>query len=213
METALVLVAELEPIAAKITEFHIDDQTIYEATEFRAELKAFKKRVEDAEEAIARPLKTAWEQAREPYLALRKKVDETERLLNKRLSDYAAAENAKRIKREQEERQRQLEALKAAQIEAEKKQDVDTVIALAEAQVHVETKPQEDKLRSVEIGKVKVSFRDNWLYRVIELDDVPAEYTYKALDSQKVNDAIKRGVREIKGLEIYNQPIPVQGRA
>lgn len=207
MELALILSSELEPITAKITEFHIDDQSIYEATEFRTELKAFKRRVEDAETTTAKPLKEAWEAAREPFLALRKKIDETERLLNKRLSDYAAAENAKRLAREQEERQRQLAALKAAQIEAEKKQDVDTVIALAEAQVHVETKPQEDKLRSVEIGKAKVSFRDNWVHQIVDITQVPREYF--SIDPAKINAAIKAGARDIPGLRIFNQPIPV----
>ena len=195
METALMLVADLEPIQAKIVDFHINNDTIWEAAEFRKELKAFRKRVEDAETVTAKPLKEAWEAAREPYLALRKKVDEVEKLLNKRLSDWNAAENERRRIAEQKERARQLEALKAAQAEAEKKMDVETVLALEEAQVHVETKPQENKLRSVDTGSAKISFRDNWVFDVTDPMQVPPEYL--TVDAGKVRDAIKAGKREI----------------
>lgn len=210
METAIVLVRDLEPITAKITDFTITNDTIYEATEFRAELKAFRKRVEDAEALTAKPLKEAWEAAREPFLALRKKVDETEKLLNKRLSDWQAAENARRWAIEQKEREAQRLALEAAQKEAEKKADVDTVIALQEAITHVETKPQENKLRSVATGSAKISWRDNWVYELVDLTQVPREYLM--LDSAKANQAIRAGARDIAGLRIYNQPIPVQGK-
>lgn len=203
----LILMREFAPLQARITEFHISDETIYEAAEFRAELKAFRKRVENAEAITAKPLKEAWEAARTPYLALRKKIDEVESLLNRRLSEYAAAENERRRQIEQREREVQLAALKAAQEEAEKKADVDAVIALEEAQAHVETKPQENKLRSVEIGTAKVSFRDNWTYEITNAAELPREYLCP--DTAKINAAVKAGKREIPGLRIFNQPIPV----
>lgn len=207
METALTLVAELDPIQARIVQFHIDGDTIGEAAEFRSELKAFRKKVETAEAITAKPLKEAWEAARTPFLALRKKIDEVESLLNKRLSEYAAAENERRRQIEQRERETQLAALRAAQAEAESKADVDAVIALEEAQTHVETKPQENKLRSVEIGTAKVSFRDNWTYEITNASELPREYLCP--DTAKINAAVKGGAREIPGLRIYNQPIPV----
>lgn len=212
MEAALVLVRDLEPITARITDFEISNDTIYEATDFRAELKAFRKRVEDAEAVTAKPLKEAWEAAREPFLALRKKVDETEKLLNKRLSDWQAAENARRWEIEKRERGAQRLALEAAQKEAEKAGDVDTVIALEEAVMHVETKPQENKLKSVATGTSSMSFRDNWVFEIIDLAKVPDAYTVRAVSKAAVDAAIKAGTREIAGLHIWNQPIPVQGR-
>jgi len=205
--TEMILMSEFAPLQARITEFHISSETIYEAAEFRAELKAFREKAAVSEKEIVAPLKKQYEDARAPYLALRKKIDEVESLLNKRLSEYAAAENERRRQIEQREREVQLAALKAAQEEAEKKADVDAVIALEEAQAHVETKPQENKLRSVEIGTAKVSFRDNWTYEVINAAELPREYLCP--DTAKINAAVKAGKREIPGLRIFNQPIPV----
>jgi hypothetical protein len=205
--TEVILMTEFAPLQARITEFHITDATIYEAAEFRSELKAFREKAAASEKEIVSPLKKAYEDARAPYLALRKKIDEVESLLNKRLSEYAAAENERRRLIEQREREVQLAALKAAQEEAEKKADVEAVIALEEAQAHVETKPQENKLRSVEIGTAKVSFRDNWTYEITNASELPREYLCP--DTAKINAAVKGGAREIPGLRIYNQPIPV----
>jgi len=205
--TEMILMSEFAPLQARITEFHISDETIYEAAEFRAELKAFREKAAVSEKEIVAPLKKQYEDARAPYLALRKKIDEVESLLNRRLSEYAAAENERRRQIEQREREVQLAALKAAQEEAEKKADVDAVIALEEAQAHVETKPQENKLRSVEIGTAKVSFRDNWTYEITNAAELPREYLCP--DTAKINAAVKAGKREIPGLRIFNQPIPV----
>lgn len=205
--TELILMREFAPLQARITEFHISDETIYEAAEFRAELKAFREKAAVSEKEIVAPLKKQYEDARAPYLALRKKIDEVESLLNRRLSEYAAAENERRRLIEQREREVQLAALKAAQEEAEKKGDVEAVIALEEAQTHVETKPQENKLRSVEIGTAKVSFRDNWTYEITNAAELPREYLCP--DAAKINAAVKAGKREIPGLRIFNQPIPV----
>ena len=205
--TEMILMSEFAPLQARITEFHISDETIYEAAEFRAELKAFREKAAVSEKEIVAPLKKQYEDARAPYLALRKKIDEVESLLNRRLSEYAAAENERRRLIEQREREVQLAALKAAQEEAEKNADVEAVIALEEAQTHVETKPQENKLRSVEIGTAKVSFRDNWTYEITNAAELPREYLCP--DTAKINAAVKAGKREIPGLRIFNQPIPV----
>jgi len=205
--TEMILMSEFAPLQARITEFHISDETIYEAAEFRAELKAFREKAAVSEKEIVAPLKKQYEDARAPYLALRKKIDEVESLLNRRLSEYAAAENERRRLIEQREREVQLAALKAAQEAAEKNADVEAVIALEEAQTHVETKPQENKLRSVEIGTAKVSFRDNWTYEITNAAELPREYLCP--DTAKINAAVKAGKREIPGLRIFNQPIPV----
>lgn len=205
--TEMILMSEFAPLQARITEFHISDETIYEAAEFRAELKAFREKAAVSEKEIVAPLKKQYEDARAPYLALRKKIDEVESLLNRRLSEYAAAENERRRLIEQREREVQLAALKAAQEAAEKNADVEAVIALEEAQTHVETKPQENKLRSVEIGTAKVSFRDNWTYEITNAAELPREYLCP--DTAKINAAVKAGKREVPGLRIFNQPIPV----
>lgn len=205
--TELILMSEFAPLQARITEFHIDSETIYEAAEFRAELKAFRDKAAASEKEIVSPLKKAYEDARAPYLALRKKIDEVESLLNKRLSEYAAAENERRRQIEQRDRAAQLDQLKKAQEKAEESGDVEAVIALETAQTHVETKPQENKLRSVEIGTAKVSFRDNWTYEITNASELPREYLCP--DTAKINAAVKGGARDIPGLRIYNQPIPV----
>lgn len=209
METALTLVAELDPIQAKIVEFHINGDTIDEAAEFRAELKKFRKRVEAAETTTAKPLKDAWEAAREPFLALRKKIDETEKLLDGRITAWNVAENERRRIADQKERARQLEALKLAQAEAEKNADVETVIALEVAQTHIEDKPQENKLKSINTGKAKLSFRDNWVAVIEDESRVPDEYWI--IDTSKLDGFAKRtkGTQQIPGVRIENRPTPV----
>lgn len=209
METALTLVSELLPLKAQITDFYIDNDTVNEAAEFRSSLKAFRKRVESAEEETARPLKTAWEAAREPFLDLRKQIDATEKLLNKRLSDWNLAENARRAEADRKERERQRLALEAVQKEAEQKGDIETVIAMETAVTHVENMPQQNKLKSVDTGKAKLSFRDNWKFEVGQFDKIPDEYTVRAINEAAIMRAIAAGVRQIPGLIIYNEPVPV----
>lgn len=46
---------------------------------------------------------------------------------------------------------------------------------------------------------------DAWTFKVIDLSQVPREYL--CIDTQAVNRAIKDGIREINGLEIYNERV------
>lgn len=67
----------------------------------------------------------------------------------------------------------------------------------------LEVKDIEKKVES-DYGN-KVSYVKKWVYRLIDINQVPAEYSKKVVDDEKIKYAIKIGRREIPGIEIYEE--------
>ncbi len=53
--------------------------------------------------------------------------------------------------------------------------------------------------------KGSVQFPQKWGYEVEDMARVPKEYRVEVLDTKKINEAIKKGLRTIKGLKIGPQ--------
>lgn len=141
-------------------------------------------------------------------------VDEVRKKLEKKMSTYEAEESARRRKEEEEKRAaevKQLEENKKDQIEAAaESNNADLLDAAIETEEQIKVKQAEP----VQVAKVKAygevtqtTWRNNWKYEVIDETLVPAEL--KSTDKKKVMDKIDSGTREIPGLRIYNEKIPV----
>jgi len=133
-------------------------------------------------------------------------LESADAILKPRVRDFMEAE---RKKREEAERL-------AAAKEAEDKRKADEAMAEA-AKLEEEGKTEQalealDKATEIEETREKAVIpealktegmhtRKTWKYREIDLTKVPMKYF--TLDSRKVNTAIKAGVREIPGLQIY----------
>jgi hypothetical protein len=91
------------------------------------------------------------------------------------------------------------------QLEAKKERERQALLAKEEAEKllsgqKLNSKPE--PIRPVS-PNVKVSTQTVWLYEVADLSKVPREYL--DIDTAKVNQAIKAGVREIPGLKIRSE--------
>lgn len=51
------------------------------------------------------------------------------------------------------------------------------------------------------------SLRENWDFEVADLRQVPDEYLMTVVDVDRVRNAIRSGIRHIKGLNIYNKTV------
>lgn len=141
-------------------------------------------------------------------------LEKADKILKPRVRDYMEAE---RIKREEAERL-------AAEKEAEDKRKADEAMAEA-AKLEEEGKTEEalealDKATEIEETREKVAIpealktegvhtRRNWTYRVINEALIPRDCLSE--DSKKINAKIKAGIREIPGLQIY-QDVSVSTR-
>lgn len=141
-------------------------------------------------------------------------VEKAKETLGPRVAVYLEAERKKRemaerqaaIKEAEEKRQADEAMAKAAKLEEEGKTD-EALEALDEATEIEETR---EKAVIPEAPKVEgIHTRRNWTYRVIDETKIPRKCL--SYDSKKINALIKAGVREIPGLQIY-QDVSVSTR-
>jgi len=134
--------------------------------------------------------------------AARKAKDELQAKLN------AEAAEANRKAREEAARKAEEDARKNAASQAEI--DAAKKAAEEEAAKHAIEAPtipdpvfqKTDTVTRTETGASAFS-RKPWKYEIENLAEVPDEYTERVINHQAVKDAIKQGVREIKGIRIY----------
>lgn len=136
--------------------------------------------------------------------AARKAKEELQRKLD------AEAEEANRKAREEAARKAEEEARKNAASEAEiaaaKKAAEEEA---AKHNIEAPTIPdpvfqKTDTVTRTETGAAAFS-RKPWKFEVENLAEVPEEYTKRVINDQAIKDAIKQGVREIKGIRIYQE--------
>lgn len=193
------------------------DDVTAKATDFAKMLKVEVKEIEATRVAIKEPVLAATRQIdgagrklSEPLVAASSEVE-------KRITAYLRIKEQEARRAAEEEAQRreaEAQALLDQAAEAEASGDIDGAAeiveqaeavgaAIATAAAVVEAPAQELTRVRTSIGST-TALRDNWLYRVKKITDVPAPYLQ--LNDAVIKAAIKSGVREIDGLEIYNEP-------
>jgi len=149
-----------------------------------------------------------------PYLD---SLEEIRRILERqKIIPYQ--EEQERLQREEERRRRDIEAQ-----ELDAKQKVLDEIAkktksefakqesakVAEQQEFLKTAPIEINT-TVRSQKATGSLKKAWKFEIMKESEVPLEY--KSVDERKVKDALKYGIREIKGLRIWEETTGVTTR-
>jgi hypothetical protein len=144
-------------------------------------------------------------------------VDEVKGLKNRitqKMKDFEIEEQAREAEAERKRKEAALAILKENQKEIEAEALKTNNADLLDAAVDNEQFIKQEEAAPIEPVAVKsyggfsrTSFRDNWKFEVINEAIVPVQY--KTTDKDKVNSFIKKGVREIPGLRIYNDKIPL----
>lgn len=122
------------------------------------------------------------------------KLTAIETTLKKKITDYRLLQEQKRREQEQAAIRAQLELQKKLDAEAKEKN-------IEPVQVPAPVIPKEQAPVRTETGSA--SARKVWTFEVVNASEVPDEY--KRIDEAKIRDSVRAGIREIKGLRIYQE--------
>jgi len=201
--TETALLDQYNEIKSKIIDITIDDETIYEATDFGKKITKLVKDVDLARKAATEPLKAAISQTEAPYKNLAAELAKIKRTLDSKMSGYLSEKRKKQEELERIERERQAEALRKAQEVAAMDGKVEDVQAIEVAVEHVETAPIKSAASVRGFTGASASSRKIWKYEITEPDLIPRNYCEPS--AAKINAAVKSGVREIPGVRIYEE--------
>jgi hypothetical protein len=104
------------------------------------------------------------------------------------------------------EHRKQQEAARKAQEDLQKKIDDEAKAAGVEAP-KVEAPVVAPPPSAVKTEKGSISYREVWKFKVTDESKVPRDYL--SVDERKIRDAVKNGIRQIDGVEIYSEKEPV----
>ncbi len=100
---------------------------------------------------------------------------------------------------EQERRRRERERQQA--LEAAQKRADEEAAAKGFEPVTIEAAPEPEPEKTVRTEKGAATFRGVWTFKVVDPAQVPREYL--CVDEKKIRQAVKAGVREIPGVDIF----------
>lgn len=176
--------------------------------------KAKLKWLDEDRKKITAPLDEAKAVIMAKYAPQVAEVEALKSRVSKKMSKF---EEEERKRQEEEERKRKaaeladLERQKAEVAEAaasENNEDLLNAAAEIEAEQEAIKKSEPIKAEVKAFGGFsKTTYRDNWKYEVVNEALVPIDL--KSTDDRKVKEKIKSGVREISGLRIYNDRVPI----
>jgi hypothetical protein len=203
----VVLAGQYDIMSTKIIDITIDNDTIYEAVEFKKKIDQLLKLVVTKESEITDALKVELKNKTAPFLALRKKIAAAKTMFQEKIDAYYQAENKKRIEAEKKAQEERVKQIETQQTHYEQKGDMDSSVALERAKQHViEQAPTGLKSVSLRPG-MTLSFKKRWTYKVTNIEMIPR--TYLMENDVAIRAAIDMGIREIDGIEIFEKATAV----
>jgi len=201
--TETALLDQYSEIKSKVIDIIVDDETVYEATDFGKKITKLVKDVDIARKAAVEPLKSAIAQTEAPYKNLAAELDKIKRTLDGKMSGYLSEKRKKREELERIEREKQAEALRKAQEVAAMDGKVEDVQAIEVAVEHVEKAPIKSAASVRGFTGASASSRKTWKYEIIDPDLVPRELCEPS--PAKLRAAVNSGIRKIPGVRIYEE--------
>jgi len=172
----------------------VDDKTNMEAVEAATQAKKLFNEIEKLRKALtedSRKYTTAINNLSKVYTP---KLKEIENIFKAQISSYA---HKVEMKRREDERKAQEEAARF-QEKLNKEAKAKNVEPVRVPKPVLPTKPEPTRTESG-----SASIRKVWTWKEVDISKVPAEYLM--LDRVKINKAVKAGIREIDGIEIYEE--------
>lgn len=197
VENLLAVVEKAEKQAAKVTISNDDEMgkagTLVKV--IRENMKVF----EDHKKAEKQPLQEALDKIQDKYATLLGRLQKAIDGITEKMKPYMEQKQKEQdeLRKKQEEERRLAEEKAAAAEAAGKVPDP--------APRRQKAIPKKAAVTS-SYGHT-VSMRDNWTWEMLDETELPIEYF--CVDIKKINQAVKKGVREIPGVRIYNKSTPV----
>jgi septal ring factor EnvC (AmiA/AmiB activator) len=187
-ETVELIKKDSNELQQKIESLKITTEEEYtEAGELLIAVTKRKKRMEELREEKSRPLLDQIAENRKFFKFFEEPLEAMDKLLRSGIQKYA------QIKFEAEQKKVQEAAQKAKEEAAKNKTEAVPVEAV---------KPS----LGVRTTGGSVTMKRRWTFEVLDLKDVPQEFL--SINDKAVNEAIRSGVREIKGVRIFETVDP-----
>ena len=172
----------------------VNEESCQKAAELLATISKYEKRInEECEKRIIIP-KTFIKKVKARVNEVVKPLSNSKKIVKLKLKDYKTRIELKRKemeKKAEEERKRLQE-----QLDKEAKEKNIEPVKLPEVIM-----PKEKLKVSTDNGTVYE--KKHWTFKIVNFEKIPREYLI--IDKKKVNAAIRAGVRNIDGLEIYQE--------
>jgi membrane protein involved in colicin uptake len=185
-----------------------DDATAGRATDFVKQIKSESRATDETRTAIKAPVLSAQRLIDGEAKGLTDQLGSASREVEARLASYLRAKAAEAARIAAEEAAR-LQAEADAAIEAAQHvQTQDAANVAIEAIHQAQLAEQQAAAPMTEITRTRSAYgsltglKDNWTFRVVDIQKVPAAYL--TVNEAVVKAAIKSGARDIAGLEIFN---------
>jgi hypothetical protein len=190
----------------------VTDADLGVASDMLKDIKTLKKQIDDKRKEFTAPLNSALKKLNaefKPHISAAEKI---QRELEKKIVAYQREqerlrEEAER-KRREEQRKRLEEEQKRREELAEKngsEKELDRAIALEDRAKEIDQEPIQFEPKAIKSQAATTSIRKAWTYQVTDENAVPREYC--APDPRKLANAVKSGVREIAGVNIFEKSI------
>lgn len=164
-------------------------EELTKAAEFLKQVVVRKKRIEELRLFFTKPLNDHIRQINTEFKKASEPLEAVERDVKGKMVVYRREED-ERIRKEQERLNKKADTMKT---ESKKEEYREKAIEIAQ-----ETK--------VESKSGEVRFRKVWKFEITDGNEVPREYM--AVNETSIRRAINGGIREIKGVRIFEEEIP-----
>jgi hypothetical protein len=201
--TDVTLIERLGAIKMRLIDIEIDDQTIFEATDWTKKIIDLRKAAEKEKKAQIDPLKATIAEIEAPFKRFIAEVEKAEEMFRKKIGAYHAECKRKEAERLEKERQAKLAALEAEREKQIVAANEEATEALDVAVDHVQNQEIKPKSSAVGFTGATSSGRTYWKYEITDANMVPREYCEPA--AGKINRAVQSGTREIPGVRIYQE--------
>jgi hypothetical protein len=186
---------------AELTEYQVvDSETQQKASEYLSQLKKRIARIEDWRKFFTKPLNDQVSSINSMFKMQSEPLTKVYDTLKGSVNKYMDEEEEKARKAAEEARKKAEEERKKAEEEAKKN---NTPI---EDIKPVETAVVEVPAQTIRTEAGKIVRKKTWTFKIIDLKEtIKANPELFTLNEKMVNQLIDRGIREIKGLEIYQK--------
>jgi len=176
-----ILKKQVSPLLKEANSYNINSiKAVDKASIFLKKVRDVESNIEQKRLKITKPLNQSLKEINNTFKQLKEPLIEARTYLTRKIIDWKTIEQ-KRLEVEETRRRKIQEAHEA------KGHEVKAPIVLERP---------ENKIGNTQTRKV-------WTFEVVDFSKLPNEY--KSLDQVAVNQAIRNGIKEIKGLRIYQE--------
>ena len=183
-----------------------DDLSIKVAVEMAGQTKQIYKQIEDNRKEIVKEPNKYVKAVNSFAKTFKEPLENIETELKTKIRRYQIEQDRKsreagiKARKEAEAEQKRLVVEARKKAETEKKTEDEIEDAVAEVEI-VTVAPVVSKVTRTETGSA--SLRKNWAWKEIDFEKIPDEY--KTIDTIKINKAVRAGMRNIPGIEIFEE--------